>query len=146
MDCKKTIIAIILGGLVYLVVSELFGMLTQLVLPFDWMGIGGMRSAADPLFFAMFLYGFVLSIGAAAVYQLMSLKGTITQKGIKFGALMWLIVSMPSAFVIYTTMLYPAGFYLNNLVFSFIDWVAVGIALAWVFNVRTAKQKSRKRK
>jgi len=146
MDAKKTIVAIILGGLVYLLASEALGILTQILLPFDWTAIGGMRNPADPMMALMLLYGFVLAIGAVVIYQYINLKGKLVQKGAKFGAMMWLLASIPSAFVIYATMSYPTGFYLNTLVFGFIDWVLVGIIIAWVFETRKTRTAKRKRK
>ena len=140
-DCKRTLAAIILGGLVYFVVAQLLGMLTQVLLPFDWFSIGGMRSAEDPLLTLSLLCGFVSVIGAAIIYKYLVIKGKIFAKGIKFGVLMWVATSVPSAFIIYTTMAYPAGFYLDHFVFGFFVWVFTGMAIAWVYREKSKKKK-----
>jgi hypothetical protein len=132
MDTKKTILAIIASGFVYLIASEAFGLITQAIMPFDWTSVGGMRSFDDPIMILFFLYGFVSAIGAVVLYQFINLKGNTNQKGAKFGAMMWLATSVPSAFVILTTMTYPAGFFLNELVFGFFIWVLMGITIAFV--------------
>ena len=144
MDSKKTLIAIVLSGLVYLAASQLLNLVTMAIAPFDWTGIGGMRGITDPLLVLMFFYGFVASIGAVVIYQFINLKGNLFEKGVKFGWLMWIVTSIPSAFIIYTTMLYPAGFYLNNIVFGLIDWVLMGIVIAWVFREKKPEKSKKK--
>jgi len=144
MDYKKSLIAVILSGLVYIIASNLLSLITQAVMPFNWADVGGMRSINDPVMMWFILYGFVLSIGAVLLYPLISLKGNLTRKGAKFGALMWVATNVSSAFVIYTTMTYPAGFYLNSLVFGLVSWVLMGITIAWVFEAKkTAKTKKK---
>jgi hypothetical protein len=141
MDYKKFLIAVILSGLIYLIASNALNLITQAIMPFDWATIGGMRAMNDPLLAAMFLYGFVASIGAIVLFERITLKGDLVNKGAKFGAIMWLATSVPSAFIIYTTMVYPMGFYLNSLIFGLITWMLMGIGIAWVYKQETKKKK-----
>jgi hypothetical protein len=140
MDTKKSVLAIILSGLIYIVASSILGMITQMVMPYSWENISGMRSINDPLLMWMILYGFIASIGAVVLYQLVTLKGSMARKGAKFGALMWLATSVPSAWIIYTTMTYPAGFYLDEILFGLIIWMLMGIGIAYVFREQKKKK------
>jgi hypothetical protein len=146
MDAYKTIKAILISGLVYLIASQVFGIITQLILPYDWATIGGMRSFTDPLMVLMYLSGFVMAIGAVVLYQYTNLKGELIQKGAKFGVLMWLATNLPSAFIIYVTMTYPLGFHLDNLVFGLLDWILMGIAITWVLDKPVKKLVKKKKK
>ena len=133
MDYKKPLIAVVLSGIVYLIASNLLNVITQAIMPFDWASVGGMRAMSDPLVLGMFLYGFIAAIGAVILYTHLNLKGKLLTKGTNFGAMMWIATSVPSAYIIYTTMTYPMGFFLNSLVFGLITWVLIGITIAWVY-------------
>jgi hypothetical protein len=140
MDYKKFLTAVILSGLIYLVVSNILGLITQSVLPYDWASVPGMRAMSDPLVMGMFLYGFVASIAAVIIYPEINFKGTMLQKGAKLGLLMWLATSIPSAWIIYTTMLYPTGFYLDTIVFGLATWACMGAGIAWVYKQEKKKK------
>jgi len=146
MDYKKFLTAVILSGIVYIIASSILSMVTQMIMPFSWTDVGGMRTLEDPVMMWFVLYGFVLSIGAVLLYPLISLKGTLIQKGAKFGVLMWVATNVSSAFVIYTTMTYPAGFYLNGLIFGVLIWVLMGITIAWVYKAKAKKPAKVKKK
>lgn len=48
-ELKRTILAIVASGLVYFLATSIFGLVTQVVFPYDIFSIGGMRAVDDPL-------------------------------------------------------------------------------------------------
>ncbi len=138
MSFRKSVFAILAGGLAFLVIQTLISStIIQTYFPYDILTIGGMRQAADPLMILFFLHSFVLMIGAVILYPILKLTGTALQKGMRLGALMWLAYSVPSSYIVYTSMTYPVGFYLESFVFSFASWVVAGIIIA-----RTIEEKA----
>ena len=136
MNGKKVVCSVVAGGIVYLIFSTALSIIAQAIAPFSWADVGGMRAMNDPWMIGYFFYGFVLLIGAAILYQIVNLKGTVAEKGIKFGALMWLVTNIPSAFIILTTMIYPLGFFLQNVLFGYIIWLFVGTTIACMSECR----------
>jgi hypothetical protein len=59
-----------------------------------------------------------------------AIKGTPMQKGVKFGLIMWLVSSLPSVFIVYTSMNYPIGFSLDSLLGSLIYMPLAGVVIA----------------
>lgn len=72
-------------------------------------------------------------IGPAIIYPLIKLKGNVTEKGLKFGALMWLVYSVPSSYIILTSMTYPIGFHFDALVVALVAWLLSGLVIAKIF-------------
>jgi hypothetical protein len=66
----------------------------------------------------------------AYTYAKGSLKGNYMKKGEKFGLIMWIVVSIPSAFLVFTSMDYPIGFTVNSIVGPLIYMLAVGAVIA----------------
>lgn len=122
MDLKKFFLVGISSGIVILVIMTLFGMLTQIVAPYDITSIGGMRNFDDPLMLLFFLSPFVISFIATYFYLVTkkSFNGSEKENTIKFGLLLYLIYVIPSEFIIFTSMTYPLGFHIDNLVGGFI--------------------------
>lgn len=130
MDIKKTIIAGIVAGIVIEIVSLISDFLVQVVWPYNVLELGGMRAMNDPILMLFFLHPWILGLALAIIYPHIKLTGNYIQKGKKFGLLMWLVSSLPSAFIVYTSMNYPLGFIVNSVVGSFLYMLAAGIAIA----------------
>src|SRR3989338_311219 len=132
MDVKKLVLSGIAGGVVFYILSTIGVAIIQAFAPFSYLELPGMRQITDPILLLFFLYPFVLSFAMAIVYQKFepSLSGNFLEKGKKFGMMMWLVSSLPSAFIVYTSMNYPVGFTVENFFASFFYMIAVGITIA----------------
>ena len=135
MDAKKIIAGGFIGGIALLIVNFVISALIMLVAPYDALALGGMRPAEDPLILFLFAYPFVLSFAAAIVFHLVkdALHGPPSSKGMVFGAALILIYTIPSVFITFTSMNYPAGFYLEDLLFGAVGFPLIGAiyALIW---------------
>jgi hypothetical protein len=127
---KRFVFAGLAAGLVITVIAQAVDFLVQYVFPYNVLAMGGMRAVTDPLMMAFFLHGWVLAFAMAFVYPYLNLKGDFMAKGKKFGMLMWLVVSLPSIFLVYTSMDYPLGFHVSNVIASIIYMLAAGITIA----------------
>ncbi len=130
--CKKVLKAGILAGIVITIVSFLSQYIVNLVWPYDVLSLGGMRAATDPIMLLFFAHPGVLALAMAYVFEKTkgSFKGDHKTAGKKFGLLMWIVVSIPSAFLVYTSMNYPIGFTVNSVIGSFFYMIAAGITIA----------------
>jgi hypothetical protein len=136
MELKTFLWAVFISGAVYLVTSTILTYISGLIVPVDLLSIPGSRQYNDPMMVGYFLYGFVLAFGAVLLYNLIKLKGKVVHKGILFGALMWIAVTISSGFMIFSTMNYSEGFYLNQVVFGLVNWVLMGIVIAWAVETK----------
>jgi len=121
MDKKKFLLTGFVSGVVILVIMTLFGMITQIIAPYNIISIGGMRSFNDPLMLLFFLSPFVIGF-ISTYFYLMTKKafaGGVKENSIKLGLLLYLIYVIPSEFIIFTSMNYPLGFHIDNLVGGF---------------------------
>jgi hypothetical protein len=142
MDWKKLLIAGIAGGILLLVAQLVFSWIGNAIAPYDVFAIGGMRARDDPVSLLFFAYPFVLSFASAAVFD--RVKGALRGEGggccccgagFTFGLILILLVTVPSMFVIYSSMTYPAGFYIGNILFGLIGFPALGILYARIWGV-----------
>jgi hypothetical protein len=132
-DSKKFVFSGFLGGIVYWVLWGFVSFVLRPVLwPYDPLSLGGMRGVTDPFMLLFFLYPFVFSFCMALVYQLVqpALKGTSLQKGQQFGLAVWVLAVIPGFFMVLSTMNYPAGFFIENLIGGFFFVMATGIVIA----------------
>jgi hypothetical protein len=105
-------------------------MVGNLIAPYDVFAIGGMRARDDPLSLLFFAYPFVLSFTSAIAFDKVkaALKGSrCGGAGLTFGLILFLLVTVPGLFVIFSSMNYPPGFYIGNFLFGIIGFPAVGI-------------------
>lgn len=132
MNAKGVLSAGIAAGIVITVISLVTGMVVQSIWPYDIFTLGGMRAKNDPIMILFFLHPFVLAGAMATVYSKLggALSGDAVQKGKTFGLLLWLAVSLPSAFLVYTSMNYPIGFTISSIVGSLLYMPAAGITIA----------------
>ncbi len=132
MDAKKIIVSGIAAGVAILVFSLSVSYAMQAIFSYDVLKLAGMRSINDPIMLLFFLHPFVLAFAMAIVYSYVAggLKGNYIEKGKCFGLLMWLAYSVPSAFIVFSSMNYPIGFALSSLVGGMIYMLAGGIIIA----------------
>jgi hypothetical protein len=138
MDGKKILIAGIAGGILLFAAIFAFSMIANLVAPYDIFAIGGMRQVKDPLMSFFYAYPFVLSFMSAIVFD--RVKGALGGScccgaGFTFGLILILLITVPSMFVIYTSMTYPPGFYIENILFGAIGFPAAGMLYARIWGV-----------
>jgi hypothetical protein len=138
MDWKKVLIAGIAGGILLLVAQFVFSMVANIIAPYDIFAIGGMRARDDPVMLLFFAYPFVLAFTSAIAFD--RVKGALAPTccggaGFAFGLILFLLITVPSMFVIYSSMDYPRGFYVANILFGAIGFPAVGMLYARIWGV-----------
>jgi hypothetical protein len=136
MEWKKIFIAGIAGGILLFIAQFVFSMVGNLIAPYDIFAIGSMRKASDPVMLLFYAYPFVLSFTSAVVFD--QVKDGLTPSccggaGLAFGLLLLLLITVPSMFVIYSSMDYPRGFYVANILFGAIGFPAVGMLYARIW-------------
>jgi hypothetical protein len=132
---KKIFIATLAGGLFLALCELVFTQVANAVKPYNMLAIEGMRSATDPVMLLFFAYPFVLAFTSSLVFDTVekTLDGQPLRKGIGFGVILFLLVTLPSLFVIFSSMHYPAGFYLANLLTGVIGFPLLGCLFAWIW-------------
>lgn len=136
MDGRKILIAGIAGGILLFIAQFVFSSLANLIAPYDIFAIGGMRARDDPVMLLFFAYPFVLSFASAVVFD--RVKGALGGSccaGLTFGLILILLVTVPGMFVIASSMNYPLGFYIGNLLFGILGFPAVGMLYARIWGV-----------
>lgn len=125
MDFKRIFLAGFLAGVVIAAVYFLFQYVIQSVLPYDVFELGGMRSQDDPLMLLFLFYPWVVGFTMAAVYPFFTkLIKCRTCKPIVFAVVVWIVSVVPQFFIVFTTMDYPLGFYVNQVFGSFFYVIA----------------------
>ncbi|MGA2934298.1 MAG: hypothetical protein ABSD81_03995 [Methanomicrobiales archaeon] len=135
MDLKKILIGGIAGGILLFIAQFAFAMVGNLIAPYDIFAIGGMRARNDPVMLLFFAYPFVLSFTFAIAFDRVkaALEGSCTGLGLTFGLILFLLVTVPGMFVIFSSMNYPLGFYIGNLLVGIIGFPAVGMLYARIW-------------
>lgn len=130
---KKFVVSGIVGGIAFYIIWLIVNFLLRSALwPYDILSLGGMRSVNDPVMLLFFLYPFVFSFAMAAAYPMVAsaLKGNFVAKGKAFGFLVWLLAGLPNAFLVFSSMNYPWGFFIEGFVGSFFYLLAAALAIA----------------
>jgi hypothetical protein len=135
MQVKPILTAGFAGGLLLLVIMLLSGALANVVLPYTIFDIPGMRPADDPVSILFFLYPFVIAFAAAILFDFLNpaLHGGVGRRGLIFGMLLFIIVTIPNQFVIYASMYYPPGFYLSSVITGLIGYPIFGMLCARIW-------------
>jgi hypothetical protein len=136
MEGKKILIAGIAGGILLLIAQFVFSMVANVVAPYDVFALGGMRQMHDPIMFLFYAYPFVLSFMSAIVFDLV--KGALKPAGcggagLTFGLILIALVTVPGMFVIFSSMTYPPGFYIGNILFGIIGFPLLGMLYARIW-------------
>lgn len=129
MSVKPIVVSGIVGGMVLTGFDGFAQFVAQIVAPYNIFDIGGMRPPDDPLLGLFFFYPFVLAFAAAILFRLLRgvLEGTLLERGLKFGLILIILVTIPSLFIIFSTMLYPTGFYIANLLTAILGFPSLGV-------------------
>jgi hypothetical protein len=138
MRLKNILVGGIAGGFVLLVLVTIFSELSVLVAPYNIATLGGMRAMDDPVMMLYFLYPFVFAFAAAFVFDIVqgSLTGkNRTQKGFFYGGLLFMVVTIPSVFVMASSMTYPIGFYVAQVLEGIIGYPVLGAIFAWLWKL-----------
>jgi len=136
MKLKQILIGGILAGIVIEVISLAFSWLAQSIWQYDVMKLAGMRPITDPIAVLFFVYPWVIGFALVCVYSYFekALDGNYITKGWKFGLLMWIVVSISSAFLVFASMDYPIGFAVNSVIGPLIYMLVTGIVIAKIFD------------
>jgi hypothetical protein len=138
MKGKKILVGGILAGIVIEVISLSFSWLTQWIWKYDMLELGGMRTTDDPLMVFFFIHPWVLGFALAFVYSHFekSIKGDYFHKGAIFGLLMWIVIAIPNAVIVFSSMDYPIGFTVNQvigpLIYLFVTSVVIAKTFEWI--------------
>jgi hypothetical protein len=136
MKGKQVLVGGIVAGAIIFVIGWIFSWLTQTIWNYKVLELAGMRGVDDPVAILYFVYPWVLGFSLSGVYSYAqkAFDGSIISKGWKFGLLMWIVVSITSAFLVFSSMTYPVGFTVNSVFGSLIYMLVAGIALAKIFD------------
>ncbi|HVP25126.1 MAG TPA: hypothetical protein VMS81_04015 [Methanomicrobiales archaeon] len=138
MEGKKILIAGIAGGILLFAGIFVFSHLANIIAPYDIFSLGGMRARDDPVGLLFFAYPFVLSFASAIVFDLVkdALKPACCgSAGLTFGLILILLVTIPGMFVTFSSMTYPPGFYIGNILFGIIGFPLLGMLYAGIWGV-----------
>jgi len=132
MDLRRFLLSGILGGVAIWIIGIILSIVVMQIWPFDVLALGGMRAIGDPIMLLYFLHPFVLAFALSYIYPMLekNFKGSYMDKGKCFGIAMWIVVSIPSAFLVYSSMNYPIGFTVQSVVGSLLYMLAAGIVIA----------------
>lgn len=136
MNLGKVLIGGLLGGIVIFVVWMVVSVVVQAVAPYDVLKLGGMRAKDDPVMLLFFMHPWVISFAMAILYDNVgkAVEGGCIGKGLKFGLLSWLMTSIPSVFIVFTSMNYPLAFTAASLLGSFFYMLAAGVTTARIMD------------
>jgi hypothetical protein len=137
MNAKNIATGSISAGFVLLILMVISGYLVNIVLPTDISQYGGMRAMNDPIMNLFYLYPFVIACAAAIIFDIVKgcLEGTPVKKGLMFGVMLICIMTIPSLFVMYTSMMWPVDFYISTLIWELISFPLMGILFARIWNI-----------
>jgi len=132
MNVKGVLLGGFLSGVVIFAVWMIVSVVVQVISPYDVLSLGGMRAKDDPIMLLFFLHPWVMGFAMAMVYSQVgkAFEGSVVQKGVRFGLVMWLLGGLPSAFVVFTSMNYPLAFTVSSVVSSLLHMPAAGVVIA----------------
>jgi hypothetical protein len=124
MQLKKIVIMGILGGFLLLITSHPVGIIANALIPCDIFNIPGMCPMTDPIAALFLLSPFSLAFAGTILFDFMHvvLKGKKVRKGVVFGLLLFILVTIPNQFAIRSSMKFPAGSYLSRILNGFIGF------------------------
>jgi hypothetical protein len=129
MEWKKFVLSWATGSVLLYITLFLTSAITMMIAPFNIFDVGGMRPATDPVMMLYYLYPVVLALITTFVFSLVrgSLQGSYVEKGVVFGVILFLLLTVMSGFIIFTSMLYPPGFYIDMILNGLISYPLLGI-------------------
>ena len=137
MNWKNITLSTALGGTTILALSVLFTSMWSLLFPhYNPLSIPGMRAVDDPLMLLYYLQPFVQALAFAIAFHFFgSTFGSmrVFKQGIHFGLVMWMLITLPSMFLIYASMDYGETFLLTTTITQLFEYTLAGVTIAWVF-------------
>lgn len=137
MNTKNIATATVAAGFMLLLLMIVSGFLVNMVLPADISQYGGMRAMDDPIMTLFYLYPFVIAFAAAILFDCVRdcLKGDLMTKGLMFGGLLLIIMTVPSLYVMITSMTWPLDFYVSTGIWEVISFPLMGVLFAKIWNL-----------
>jgi hypothetical protein len=128
MNVKNIFITGITGGFILGIASIVADTIVQIISPYDIFKIGGMRAMNDPILMLYFLYWFVFAFITAIVWSYIreSFIGSTKDKALKYAGILFLLVIVPNIWVMASSMTYPLGFYISNILSGLIGYPCLG--------------------
>jgi hypothetical protein len=135
MQLKNIALGGIATGFMLLILMMVSGYLVNLVMPTEISQYGGMRAMSDPIMNLFYLYPFVVAFAAAIVFDCVRecLKGDQIQKGLMFGGLLLILMTVPSLYVMFTSMTWPVDFYVSTGIWEMISFPLMGVIFARIW-------------
>ena len=132
MKWKQIIVGGLIVGFIIMLIDIIIGGVFQLIWPYNIFELGGIRKIDDPIMLMFFIHPWVLGFALTFVYSYFSkaLNGNYITKGWKFGILMWIVIFVPYAFLVFTSMDYPIGFYVNSIIPPLFYMILSGVFIA----------------
>jgi hypothetical protein len=137
MNIKNIVVIGCLAGMLLLLLMVVINMLMNAVIPTDMSRYGGMRGSDDPVMILFFFYPFGAAFAAAILFDTVGscLTGTPLEKGLMFGALLLTIMTLPSLYVMITSMTWPLDFYVSTALREIISFPVMGILFTEIWKV-----------
>ncbi|HZK30412.1 MAG TPA: hypothetical protein VFC43_04150 [Methanoregula sp.] len=137
MNVKNIAVSGFLAGILILILMVVINVLVNAVIPTDMGRYGGMRDSDDLVMILFFFYPFVVAFTAAILFDAVrsSLTGTPLEKGLLFGALLLTIMTIPSLYVMITSMTWPIDFYISTALWEIISFPVMGILFIKIWKV-----------
>jgi uncharacterized membrane protein YraQ (UPF0718 family) len=125
---RKIVLAGLSGGIVLLIGVFIADAIAQLVAPYTITELGGMRTVQDPVMMLFFFYPVIFGLIAAVVWDAIrpAFTGTDLQKALQYAGILFILVVIPNTIVIWTSMTYPIGFHLSNILAGLICYPVIG--------------------
>ena len=125
------------GGIIMFILMVISGFLVNLVMPSDLSQYGGMRPMNDPVMNFFYLYPFIVAFATAFVFDIVQdcLKGSAVQKGLTYAGILFAVMTVPSLYVMYTSMTWPLDFYLSTAIWEIVSFPLIGVLFAKVWKV-----------
>jgi len=137
LNWKKIVISTFATGLVLLVLWFAWSAIVPIVFPnYDPTTLPGMRAAENPLMPLFFLYFFVLALAFAIAFHFFEdtfANMAPSKRGFYFGLVMWMLVTLPGMFLVYTSMTYSETFLLTNTIQQLVNFSIAGIVISNIF-------------
>jgi hypothetical protein len=137
MNAKKIAVSGIAAGIIILILMVVINVVMNTVIPADLSTYGGMRAADDPVMTLFFFYPFIVAFAAAFIFDVVKdcLKGTTVRKGLMFGALLLVVMTLPSLYVMITSMTWPIDFYFRTALWEIISFPLMGLLFTKIWKL-----------
>lgn len=137
MNGKNIFTAGLAGGIVMLILMVISGFLVNLVLPADLSQYAGMRPMNDPVMNFFYLYPFIIAFATAFVFDIVRgcLNGSAIQKGLTFAGILFAVMTVPSMYVMYTSMTWPPDFYVSTAIWEILSFPLIGVLYTKVWKI-----------